>query len=599
MLITVTAPHQPASLHPQTPPPPILPKPTADNLRLQRLLKKAAKKKATLSAPQASSFRSSLSPVSEASPDLEHTERSSPLKSTETVTQLTINLPPRFLIKPAIHHVASPFPRGKPFTFTVTEQRSLSEHLKFTASPAVSPLHRQTTPEPSWHPREHPAPGMHTQLLPPGATQSAFVFPEHPISPTPMVETPVVAAHVAETHAYIQSVQAPRAKTPVLDHVAETHAYIQSVQAPRAKTPVLDHVAETRTYVQSVQAPRAKTPVLDHVAETRTYVQSVQAPRAKTPVFHQSADYSTSKERPAPTHFLTNHSQPPPGQVQATHFASQARPITPQLESASTSELPTRTIKTTILHVPRQHIVVTSPTPQFSIPPENKQILEPPSEAQRQLSPIAPPKYITAEEIKPAPPIARGSALSPESKADEQTARPPPSASQSPPKPLPKPKPPLLPKPKFSGWSRLKKHLIVETEEPQFPVAESEPMKPKQMEETKTEAPQEDTGQDRKTTKSRAIKMWDAILYQMMTKERRQQAEEKEVRRESMLPFRRRLPLLLHKPRFDARKLKELASKPMMKITTLFEVRRIQNPPAEESLSFNRTAPGWQAEESN
>lgn len=89
--------------------------------------------------------------------------------------------------------------------------------------------------------------------------------------------------------------------------------------------------------------------------------------------------------------------------------------------------------------------------------------------------------------------------------------------------------------------------------------------------------------------------MWDAILYQMtVNKERKQQAEEKKLRKEESLFLPRRLPILLHKPRFDARKLKELATKPMTKITSAFEVSRFRPKAAEEhTKSFNRTASGW------
>ncbi|KAK9410091.1 mediator of DNA damage checkpoint protein 1-like [Crotalus adamanteus] len=371
MLITVTPPHEPITLQSQAPPPPILPKPGTDNLRLQKLMKKAAKKKATLSEQPTTSFRSNLSPVSEASPDLEHNECSSPLKSPETEVRLTINLPPRFSVKPIIHHVPSPFPKGRPFTFTVTEQRSLSEHLKLTVSPATSPHHRPTTPESPRQSAEFPS-------SPPTLLSPAFVSHEHPISSTPQVETPVLATHVAETHSSFHSVQAPR-----------------------------------------------------------------------------------------------------------------------------------------------------SP------------------------------------------------------------------ASSS-----PKSKPAVPPKSKLSGWSRLKKHLVVESEVPQVQVSESE--LEQEREKTVTEISAADPGQEKKGTKSKAIKMWDAILYQMtVSKEKRQQAEEeKEIRKEGMFSFRRRLPLLLHRPRFDARKLKELASKPMTKITTLFDVRRIQRQPSEETqMGFNRRASGWQVKE--
>ncbi|KFP14700.1 Uncharacterized protein C11orf89, partial [Egretta garzetta] len=145
-----------------------------------------------------------------------------------------------------------------------------------------------------------------------------------------------------------------------------------------------------------------------------------------------------------------------------------------------------------------------------------------------------------------------------------------------------------------SGWHRLRKHLMVQPEAPTFP--EPEPEKPGQEEGSKEkDSSQAIISQDSRLFKSRATRMWDAILYQMtVNKERKQQAEEKQLRKEESFFLPRRLPILLHKPRFDARKLKELAAKPMTKITTMFEVGRFRPKAAEEhTKSFNRMASGW------
>uniref|UniRef100_A0A672H5V9 Uncharacterized protein n=1 Tax=Salarias fasciatus TaxID=181472 RepID=A0A672H5V9_SALFA len=65
-------------------PPPLLPKPGKDNARLQKLKKKRAKKKGSLSQTPIP-FRSCLSPVNEASTDLEHSDQSSPPRTPDTV----------------------------------------------------------------------------------------------------------------------------------------------------------------------------------------------------------------------------------------------------------------------------------------------------------------------------------------------------------------------------------------------------------------------------------------------------------------------------------------------------------------------------------
>ncbi|KFQ66139.1 Uncharacterized protein C11orf89, partial [Pelecanus crispus] len=145
-----------------------------------------------------------------------------------------------------------------------------------------------------------------------------------------------------------------------------------------------------------------------------------------------------------------------------------------------------------------------------------------------------------------------------------------------------------------SGWHRLKKHLLVQPEAPNFP--EPEPEKLGQEEGNKErDSSQAIISQDHRPFKSRATRMWDAILYQMtVKKERKKQAEEKKLQKEESSFLPRRLPILLHKPRFDARKLKELAAKPMTKITTVFEVGQFRpKVPEEHTKSFNRTASGW------
>ncbi|GLD55770.1 mucin-17-like protein [Lates japonicus] len=65
-------------------PPPLLPKPGKDNARLQKLKKKRAKKKGSLSQTPIP-FRSCLSPVNEASTDLEHSDQSSPPRTPDSV----------------------------------------------------------------------------------------------------------------------------------------------------------------------------------------------------------------------------------------------------------------------------------------------------------------------------------------------------------------------------------------------------------------------------------------------------------------------------------------------------------------------------------
>lgn len=134
---------------------------------------------------------------------------------------------------------------------------------------------------------------------------------------------------------------------------------------------------------------------------------------------------------------------------------------------------------------------------------------------------------------------------------------------------------------------------MVQPEATNFP--EPKPEKLEQEEGNKEDTAQAVIKQDCMLVKSKAMRMWDAILYQMtLAKERKQQAEEKKPQKEERVFLPRRLPIFLHKPRFDVRKLKELAAKPMTKISTVFEVSRFRPKVAEEQTkSFNRTASGW------
>ncbi|KAI5626901.1 muscle M-line assembly protein unc-89 [Silurus asotus] len=169
-------------------------------------------------------------------------------------------------------------------------------------------------------------------------------------------------------------------------------------------------------------------------------------------------------------------------------------------------------------------------------------------------------------------------------------------------------------KSKLSGWSRLKKHMVVEVEEPKFPVYELE-LKEDALDGTAQETTkQENQGKetDRTSEKEgkdppRAAKMWDAVLFQMFAtkesimqqieanKSEEQKDEEAKSSETKEIPsFAHRLPVLLYSPRFDARRLKEAASRPVTKIATVFEMGLIgRKNKDEEPKDFNRKARGF------
>ncbi|XP_066523416.1 mucin-2 [Hoplias malabaricus] len=178
-------------------------------------------------------------------------------------------------------------------------------------------------------------------------------------------------------------------------------------------------------------------------------------------------------------------------------------------------------------------------------------------------------------------------------------------------------------KSKLSGWSRLKKHMVVEVEEPKFP--EPEPNLNKDVPAVTAHKPEEQKQQDKEKDKNseksqsqegkdspRAVKMWDAVLFQMFsTKESIMQqieasksdAQKKEdvheTKPKEIPAFAHRLPVLLYSPRFDARKLREAAARPVTKIATVFEMGLIgRKSKEEEPKDFNRTAKGFGAAKS-
>jgi len=166
-------------------------------------------------------------------------------------------------------------------------------------------------------------------------------------------------------------------------------------------------------------------------------------------------------------------------------------------------------------------------------------------------------------------------------------------------------------KSKVSGWSRLKKHMIVEQEEPTFPeVGSQKEVCGQDQGETKTiqEKPEDKPSvQDENQIKDspRATKMWDAVLFQMFSSKENilhqielNKSEEKEDEKKNELneipSFAYRLPVLLFSPKFDAKRLKEAASRPVTKISTVFEMGLIgRKGKEEEPKDFNRTARGF------
>ncbi|XP_075857741.1 proline-rich protein 33 [Microcebus murinus] len=134
------------------PPPPLLPKPGKDNLHLQRLLRKAAWKRAKGTGAPAppGAFRTSLSPVSEASHDQDATAPHAPVT----------------------HHVASPLQKCT-LALGSAQRGVLAVHAKATGSQPTAPAPAPARPPGGFAPAVAPAAGgthvarAHMRVAPP------------------------------------------------------------------------------------------------------------------------------------------------------------------------------------------------------------------------------------------------------------------------------------------------------------------------------------------------------------------------------------------------------------------------------------------------
>lgn len=192
---------------PLGPPPPLLPKPGKDNLRLQRLLRKAARRQTAGGGPAApqGAFRTSLSPVSEASHDQ------------ETVVAALPRAPPG----PVTHDAPAPLQKST-VSFSFTARRSLAVHFRAPGPPPppeascsprggapvsapaaggthFSQVHMQLAPSPRAGSPEPPRPGLGrgpgvrhqgTAAGPPGAPPSIPVAHIRPLPSRAQVAGP-------------------------------------------------------------------------------------------------------------------------------------------------------------------------------------------------------------------------------------------------------------------------------------------------------------------------------------------------------------------------------------------------------------------------
>ncbi|KAM3609064.1 uncharacterized protein V6R79_009335 [Siganus canaliculatus] len=331
MAVAYGAALQPGLLSQQYPPP-LLPKPGKDNVRLQKLLKRSAKKKASAQASQsAGPFRSSLSPVNEASPDLEHSDHSTPPKTPETPISLyTAQHPPRFTVRPLYQHVASPYPqratygraaRYSPQTVAMPTS-AFSQHVTTVSSYSSA---ASSAPVPVTLPVTVPAA--------PKISQADYSVPETTI-PTVQVIKPV-----AETPSSFTPEAAPQLKHTGPGPTPYQATGVQSLIRPlTVLTPIVKCKSPRPTF-KATEPSRSPKPMFD-VPQIRLYTASTSYyETSRTPPVYDSTGLTaignTTQNKTSP--------EVKPDLAQATLLGTDSHRKTPTLETkrgaTPTSEL--------------------------------------------------------------------------------------------------------------------------------------------------------------------------------------------------------------------------------------------------------------------
>ncbi|OCT81855.1 hypothetical protein XELAEV_18024363mg [Xenopus laevis] len=542
MLLTVTPLEDPGP--PSPAPPPTAPKPSKDNARLQRVLRKAAKRSGLQQPPSQppKSFRSTLSPVNEG--ELESPEPVSPYKHLPS----PLNLPPRFQIRPMTHRVPSPYPKQRSFTFTITEQQSLNQYL--------------TSPPPL----ETPSP------CPPGSStpNTPIPFPEEACTPVSSTPLPMTTNGVQlKESSYHDSCL----------HFTPRITKCKSPSIPQSPVISKPENLVTTTLILPVTKQKRPGPIALKSTEELTKVESIrgatntESDKCISVNKETAIDGCHPKETPAE----------PPLNKEALDKPGSFSPIS---KTVLQIELPSIQVTTeneesiSLSIVGKEASSLTSSTG-----PRETEIPGAVDAPRDSSSAVGATHSRTTSQVTVS---LKTGQIAPVSSASELPLLPKNKAGSEEMTLLKNPDRPKAPRKKpGGGWARLVKHLIVEPEEPKFPE--------QQQTEVTNEKQSGDEGSSAEVAPqsrgSRANKMWDALLYHMATSTKGQEKPGTEIA--PQLPFlRSRLPLLLHRPRFDARKLKEAASRPLRRVTAFF-CRRIgeNKPPA--ATAFNRTASGW------
>ncbi|XP_067291837.1 mucin-2 [Pseudorasbora parva] len=311
-----------AGLLSQQYPPPLLPKPGKENVRLQKLLKKTAKKKAAAQTSQPSvPFRSSLSPVNEASPDLEHSDHSTPPKTPETPLYIGM-VHPRFNVRPLYQHVASPYPHHKGFTYGNT--------ARFSPQPYVALGH--TTPQhlaPTIPYTASPVPGLDT----------------HATAPITILQTAqrVEVSSTLTTHVITSKTPSPQPTILNVSRTTKPLFEVPQITNYTAKSAglLIPYASPTRSKTPTAELLRGPTPtfevrrIVTPTKEIRGRTPTREIRRVATPTFEIKRITPTSeiKKTQTPTSEIKKETSPSSEMKRVSTPASEIkRNATPTLE---------------------------------------------------------------------------------------------------------------------------------------------------------------------------------------------------------------------------------------------------------------------------
>ncbi|XP_035498234.1 flocculation protein FLO11 isoform X2 [Scophthalmus maximus] len=365
MAVAFIAVTQPGLLSQQYPPT-LLPKPGKDNVRLQKLLKRTAKKNVSAQAAQsAAPFRSSLSPVNEASPDLEHSDHSTPPRTPETPSNIFgIQQPPRFTVRPLYQHVASPYPQraayGRAARFSpqtvAFPSYSYSQHV--TTVPSYSPLANLSGVSPVL--------GPVAQQAIPKISLSPYIVPEV-TKPAAELKKPALSTF-AENHAGLRPAAAaatPQPKPKSRGLTPYSTAGGQALIRPlTVLTPFIKSKSPRPTF-RATEPSKSPKPMFD-VPQIRMYTASTSYyETSRTPPVYDTAELtaigSTIPQNKIPKE--TKQDLTPVSEVKRNTTQTSKSPFfgTDPQRKTPTSEIKSTTTTTTDVTV----VTVVTPTPEM------------------------------------------------------------------------------------------------------------------------------------------------------------------------------------------------------------------------------------------